>query len=231
MLLRILFPGNPSRAVRIAAAVGVRAAYGTSAAPGRGLGRATNIAPVPRFLIVGGGCRGRRLAAELLQGGDAVRITTRDDRSRGAIERVGAECWTGTPDRLATLRGALDGVTVACWLLATATGDERQLRALHDTRLEFFLTQAIDSTVRAFLYEAPSAATSVPPEVLAHGAPLVAAAGERNRMPVAFLRADPAATDEWLREAHASISSLLDPSREEPPLSAPGPSSPGAILG
>ena len=40
-----------------------------------------------------------------------MRITTRTEAGRAAIEAAGAECWIGTPDRLATLRRALDGVT------------------------------------------------------------------------------------------------------------------------
>ena len=70
--------------------------------------------------MVGGGCRGRRLARELAAGGNAVRITTRTEGGRAAIEGGGAECWVGTPDRLATLRGALDSVALACWLLGDA---------------------------------------------------------------------------------------------------------------
>ena len=49
-------------------------------------------------------------------------MTTRTEDRRAAIEAAGAECWIGTPDRLATLRAALDGVTIACWMLGTATG-------------------------------------------------------------------------------------------------------------
>jgi hypothetical protein len=109
---------------------------------------------VARVLIVGGGCQGRRLAARLARDGHAVRVTTRREAGRAAIEASGAECWIGTPDRLATLRGALDQVAVACWLLAGARGEPDQLRALHGSRLEFFLTQAIDTTVRGFLYDA-----------------------------------------------------------------------------
>ena len=48
---------------------------------------------------------GRRLAAEMTEHGHALRITTRTEASRAAIEATGAECWIGTPDRLATLRG------------------------------------------------------------------------------------------------------------------------------
>ncbi len=106
------------------------------------------------MLIVAGGCRGRRLAAALVGEGHAVRITTRDERGRAAIEAAGAECWVGTPDRLATLRGALENVTILCWMLATATGSAEELDALHGSRLEFFMTQAIDTTVRGFVYEA-----------------------------------------------------------------------------
>ena len=75
-----------------------------------------------RILIVGGGCRGRRLAACMVAAGHSARITTRSEAGRGAIEQAGAECWIGTPDRLATLRGALDSVTIACWLLGSASG-------------------------------------------------------------------------------------------------------------
>lgn len=107
-----------------------------------------------RVLIVGGGCRGLRLAAGLVGSGHAVRITTRSESTRPAIEAIGSECWVGTPDRIATLRFALDSVTVACWLLGTASGDREQLRALHGSRLQFMLSQMIDTTVRGLVYEA-----------------------------------------------------------------------------
>jgi len=109
---------------------------------------------VARILIVGGGCRGRALAAQMVGEGHAVRITTRTEAGRSAIEATGAECFVGTPDRLATLRAALESVTIACWLMGTASGDPQHLRALHSSRLRFFLAQVIDTTVRGFLYEA-----------------------------------------------------------------------------
>ena len=84
-----------------------------------------------RVLIVGGGCRGRLLASQMVRAGEVVRITTRSEAGRGAIEATGAECWIGTPDRLATLSGVLEAVTIVCWLLGTATGTADQLRALH----------------------------------------------------------------------------------------------------
>jgi uncharacterized protein YbjT (DUF2867 family) len=159
------------------------------------------------MLIVGGGCRGRQLAVALTGEGHAVRITTRSEAARGAIEASGAECWVGTPDRLATLRGALDGVTLAFWLLGCAVGPERELRALHDTRLEFFLTQAIDTTVRGFVYEARG--VTVPAEALSHGEAIVRALAARNSIPAAFLTADQSDTVGWLAEARATIETLL----------------------
>ncbi|HEY4824758.1 MAG TPA: hypothetical protein VIH49_06875 [Solirubrobacteraceae bacterium] len=109
---------------------------------------------VARILIVGGGCRGRRFAERMVEQGHAVRATTRGEAGRAAIEATGAECWIGTPDRLATLRGALENVTVACWMLACAYGSDEQIVALHCSRLEFFLSQAIDTTARGLIYDA-----------------------------------------------------------------------------
>ena len=187
-----------------------------------------------RILIVGGGCRGRRLAGAMVGEGHAVRITTRTEERRAAIEGSGAECWIGTPDRLATLRGTLDGVTIACWLLATATGPQEQIRDLHGSRLEFFLSQAIDTTVRGFVYEAPDAGRSATvgsddvrgsagagivcgePEArtanaadIAEGERIVRAITSRNAIPAAFVRADPGDPDAWLDDACAAIGSLL----------------------
>jgi uncharacterized protein YbjT (DUF2867 family) len=165
---------------------------------------------VARILIVGGGCRGRRLASTLVgegHDGHAVRITTRAETGRAAIERAGAECWVGTPARLATLRGALENVTVVCWLLGAATGSDEELRALYSTRLEFFLAQAIDTTVRGVIYEA--AGVTVEEEIVAAGERIVRAAGERNAIPVAFIRADIEDPDKWQAGARAAVAGLL----------------------
>jgi hypothetical protein len=115
---------------------------------------------VARLLIVGGGCRGRLLAARLVTEGHAVRIVSRSESRREPIESVGAECVIADPDRLGTLRPALEAVTVACWLLATARGPREQVEALHGARLERFVHQLIDTTVRGFVYEAPSQASA-----------------------------------------------------------------------
>jgi hypothetical protein len=162
---------------------------------------------VARILIVGGGCRGRRLARAMVDEGHAVRITTRGEAGRAAIEAAGAECWIGTPDRLASLRGALDSVTVACWLLGSASGSAQALRAMHSSRLELFLTQAIDTTMRGFLYE--TRGTTTPAEILAAGERAVRALAQRNAIPSEFLLADPSDVSSWLVEARAAIGSLL----------------------
>jgi nucleoside-diphosphate-sugar epimerase len=143
---------------------------------------------VARILIVGGGCRGRQLAAALTRAGDVVRITTRSDARRADIEAAGAECWVGTPDRLETLRGALDRVAVLCWLMGSASGAEDELRALHTERLRFFITQAIDTTVRGVVYEAVSAGT--PQALLDDGRRIVEELAQRNAIPAVMLSAD-----------------------------------------
>jgi hypothetical protein len=155
-----------------------------------------------RILIVAGGCRGRRLGRELAADGHAVRITTRTDAGRAAIEAAGAECFVGTPDRIASLRYALDGATVICWLLGCAVGAD----ALHGARLESILTQIIDTTVRGVVYEA---AGSVPAEILAGGARLVAERAAFNAVPHRLLSAQPSDPVAWTAAARAAIGELL----------------------
>jgi hypothetical protein len=158
------------------------------------------------------------LAQALVGEGNAVRITTRSEGGRAAIEAAGAECWIGTPDRLATLRGALENVTILCWLLATATGPLEELSALHNSRLEFFMTQAIDTTVRGVVYEASAApiagmgsaaGSETTSAMLVGGEQIVRALSERNSIPTAFVTADPGDRVGWLADARAAIASLL----------------------
>ncbi|MEA2372701.1 MAG: hypothetical protein QOH12_3095 [Solirubrobacteraceae bacterium] len=150
-----------------------------------------------RVLIVGGGCRGRRLASGLVAGGHAVRITTRTQDGRAGIEAAGAECWIGTPDRIGSLRYALENVSLLMWLLGTASG----ARELHGRRLEFMLSQTIDTTVRGVIYEA---AGSVP-----SGAAVVREWAALNRVPCRILESDPADRAAWLAEAVVAVDQLL----------------------
>jgi hypothetical protein len=161
-----------------------------------------------RILIVGGGARGRSLARELGKQGHATRIVTRFERRREAIERIGAECWIGTPDRLGTLIGALDGVTIACWLLGCARGPESEVAALHDLRLRSFMLKTTDTTVKGVLYEA---AGSLPSQLLRNGAEIASAVASANRIPLAVLEVDPAEGKRWCSAAIAAIDRLLDP--------------------
>lgn len=159
-----------------------------------------------RVLIVGCGCRGRALARRLADDGHAVRGTTRDPARTAVIEAVAAEPWVGDPQRLATMTGALDAVTVVCWLLASAHGSAQHVRALHDERLAAFLRELVDSTVRGFVYEAVGSAD---PAVLARGRELTAVARRTWQLPAACVEAEPGRPDEWTRAAYAAVRSLL----------------------
>ena len=159
-----------------------------------------------RILLIGGGARGRGLAVQLRASGHVVRITTRTEAGRAAVEAAGAECWIGTPDRLATLRRALDGVAVACWLLGNACGTPDELDELHTSRLRFFVTQTIDTTIRGLLYEA---AGSVDEATLARGREIIETTARLNAIPLEILDADPAEPRAWRAGALAAIDALL----------------------
>jgi uncharacterized protein YbjT (DUF2867 family) len=161
---------------------------------------------VARILLVGGGCRGRALARELAADGHVARITTRTEAGREAIEDAGAECWIGDPNRIGTLRDALESVTVLCWLLGTASGSPEQVAALHDTRLEMMLARTVDTTVRGLVYEA---AGPVAPHVLARGAAIVRRAHDTWGVPISVLDASPADVTRWRPAARGAVDDVL----------------------
>jgi hypothetical protein len=154
--------------------------------------------------MVGGGCRGLRLARELVADGHAVRTVTRSEERRAEIEAAGCECWIGDPDRIGTLRYALDNVTVLLWLLGTATGPN--VADLHGSRLRMMLDKVTDTTVRGVLYEA---AGTVDAEALRAGVAEVARARELNEIPGALLEVDPRDQEAWVEAARAAIDRLL----------------------
>ena len=79
---------------------------------------------VARVLIVGCGCRGQALArGAASRTGHAVRGTTRDPARSAEIAAAGAEPYVGDPDRIGTLMDALAGVTILCWLMGSASGE------------------------------------------------------------------------------------------------------------
>ena len=145
--------------------------------------------------MVGGGCRGLALARSLVAEGHAVRAVTREESKRPLLEEAGCECWIGDPDRVGTLRYALDNATVLLWLLGTVDAPE-----LHGSRLEMMLERTVDTTVRGVLYETPPTR---------RGEAVVQAAHDRHGIPVAFLDADPADSDAWAAAARAGIDALL----------------------
>jgi hypothetical protein len=159
-----------------------------------------------RVLLVGGGGRGLQLARVLVADGHAVRAVTRTEARRAELEAAGCECWIGDPDRIGTLRYALDNVTLVLWLLGTATGDPGAVAALHGPRLRMMLEKTTDTTVRGVVYEA---AGSVPAEVLATGVAEMELARRTNEIPFALLGADPGDREAWLDAARSAIDALL----------------------
>jgi nucleoside-diphosphate-sugar epimerase len=157
-------------------------------------------------LIVGCGCRGRALAADLTRAGHTVRGTTRSPGGAAEIAAAGAEAVVADPDRLATLLPHIEGVSVICWLLGSASGDSDAVSALHGPRLRSLLERLVDSPVRGFVYEA---AGSVDPALLEEGAAAVRGAAETFRMPVEIVSADPEGHDAWLTEASSAVRRVL----------------------
>jgi uncharacterized protein YbjT (DUF2867 family) len=172
---------------------------------------------VARVLLVGCGCRGRQLAEALRDDGHAVRGTTRHPQSVDEIAAAGAEPWVGDPDRVATLAGALEGVSLVCWLLGSASGEPAAVAALHDERLRFFLGELVDTGVRGFVYEAGG---SVDAGALARGAEAVRAAEAEFRLPAAVVDADPADPRRWTQSMKTAVAALLDSNRSSKSIEA-----------
>jgi putative NADH-flavin reductase len=163
-----------------------------------------------RVLLIGGGERGLRLTRTLTDQGHAVRVVTRDPARHPAIVAAGGEPWDGDPDRIGTLRYALDNVTVLVWALGNATGDQAKAHALHGTRLEMILERTIDTTVRGVLYECSG---SLPVDVLSQGARIVERLCRQNEIPWGLLYHDPADPDGWAASTAGAIDEILSRDR------------------
>ena len=133
-----------------------------------------------RALIVGCGCRGRRLGAELRERGWEVRGTSRSAAGLKEIERAGLEPAQADPDRPGTILDLCGDTAVVVWLLASASGEGDAIAAIHGSRLERLLEKLVDSPVRGFLYETGDA------EHVATGRKIVERAGETWRIRVGF---------------------------------------------
>jgi nucleoside-diphosphate-sugar epimerase len=161
---------------------------------------------VARVLIVGCGCRGQALARELIAAGHAVRGTTRSEARVDAIAAAGAEPYVGDPDRIGTLMEALSGVTILCWLMGSARGDEESVFALHDGRLRMLWEKLVDTPVRGVVYEA---AGTVGESALVRGEAVARVAHETWRIPLEYLRTDPADVEAWVADGRRAVDALL----------------------
>ncbi|MFL5825534.1 MAG: hypothetical protein ACJ76V_03325 [Thermoleophilaceae bacterium] len=159
-----------------------------------------------RILVVGCGCRGLELARVLAADGHAVRGTTRRQEQLWEIEAAGAEAALADPDRLATMLPHIEGVTVMCWLMGTASGSPESVAALHGPRLDSMVETLVDTHVRGVVYEA---AGTVDPALVELGAARVRMAGARFHMPAEVADVDPARHDEWLDAMRAAVARVL----------------------
>ena len=146
------------------------------------------------MLIVPCGCRGRALAASLVEAGHAVRGTTRSQANAEAIRAAGAEPYIGDPDRIGTLMDALSGVTIVCWLMGTIPVPE-----LHEGRLRMLWEKLVDTPVRGVVYEGG----------LPQGEQVARSASQTWQIPLEVLEADPLDHDAWLASARGAIDRLL----------------------
>jgi uncharacterized protein YbjT (DUF2867 family) len=161
---------------------------------------------VARALIVGCGCRGRALGAELLDEGWAVRGTSRDAEGLEAIEAAGIEPARADPERPATILELVDDVAVLIWLLGSATGPDDEVAAIHGPRLEGLLERLVETPVRGFVYEG---AGSVDAALLAGGAELVRHAESTWRIPVAITETSREHGPRWVEELETAVLELL----------------------
>jgi uncharacterized protein YbjT (DUF2867 family) len=157
-------------------------------------------------MIVGCGCRGRELAAALVLEGHAVRGTTRDEGSLGAIEATGAEGVVADPDRLSTLLPQIPGVSVVCWLMGSAVAEPEVIAAINGPRLEALLGKLVDTQVRGLVYEGVG---RVEPRWLGAGAGIARAAGARYRMPIEVVEQDPSEQEAWLEAVREAVGRVL----------------------
>jgi hypothetical protein len=146
-----------------------------------------------RAVLVGGGRPGLALTRELTADGHAVRFVTRNEAFRDEIEAAGGECWIGDPDRIGSLRYALENATVLLWLMGRAPDGD-----LHGSRLTMMMERTIDTTVRGVVYEGTAA-----------GAAEVERMAAYNEIPHAIL--DVAREDEaaWVAAVIGAIDGVL----------------------
>jgi len=172
---------------------------------------------VARALIVGCGCGGRALGAELRDDGWEVRGTSRTEEGLVAIEEAGIEPARADPERPGTILDLVGDVTVVLWLLGSAEGAAENLAAIHGPRLESLLERLVDTPVRGFLYEG---AGTVDPTLLEGGAEIVNRAASTWRIPVAVTETPREQGPSWAEEIESTVIELLS-RRSHGPSQAP----------
>lgn len=153
-----------------------------------------------RALLVGGGRPGLALTRALAADGHAVRFVTRHEAFGPEIEAAGGETYIGDPDRVGSLRYALDNVTVLLWLLGRVPDGD-----LHGSRLTMMMERTIDTTVRGVVYEGTEA-----------GAAEVARMATYNEIPYAILTAEREEEDAWVAAVLEAIDGVLAAPRGAP---------------
>ena len=120
--------------------------------------------------------------------GHALRATTRSEarprRDRGQRRRV-LDRHARSPGHAARRAGERDDRLLDA--RRRASGEPDEVAALHSSRLEFFLGQAIDTTVRGFIYDAWPAGRRRAADLLASGERIVRSLAQLNAIPVAVL--------------------------------------------
>ena len=159
-----------------------------------------------RALIVGCGCSGRALGAELLEEGWAVRGTSRGDEGLVAIEAAGIEPARADPERPGTVLDLVGDVAIVLWLLGSAEGSEEDVKSIHGPRLEGLLERLVETPVRGFIYEG---AGTVDERVLAGGAELARNAERTWRIPVTVTETPRSEGPAWVEELEAAVVELL----------------------
>ncbi|MCB0876219.1 MAG: hypothetical protein R2718_11870 [Solirubrobacterales bacterium] len=159
-----------------------------------------------RALLVGCGCHGRELGRSLIGEGWAVRGTSRTAAGAALIEDAGIEPATADPDFVGTVLDHVGDVTVAAWLLGSASGTAEQIEAVNRLRLGSLLEKLVDTPVRGFVFEA---AGSAGPDVLAAGAELVERAGRTWMIPVRVVGVERDLEGRWREAMTAAIAGVL----------------------
>jgi uncharacterized protein YbjT (DUF2867 family) len=159
-----------------------------------------------RALIVGCGCSGRALGAELLEDGWQVRGTSRDAEGLAAIEAAGIEPARADPEQPGTVLELVSDVAIVLWLLGSATGPAESLAAIHGPRLEALLERFVETPVRGFVYEG---AGTVDPKLLASGAASARLAEATWRIPVTVTETPRTDGPAWVQEIETAVVELL----------------------